>query len=177
MRRRRRTEEVDVTVSIGSKTRIETGIPFLDHMLLTFAKHSGLSIEVTASGDLEHHVIEDIAICLGEAIAEISKKGIERFGDAIVPMDDAVAICGLDFSGRGVFVLEGEFGDGEIRGCDFEHFLDTLCRKAGLNVYLKISGRNPHHKMEAAMKSIAIALKKALRKTGESYRSVKGVLD
>ncbi len=177
MRKRRKTEEVDVIVSIGSTTKAETGIPFLDHMLLTFAKHSGLEVEVKASGDIEHHVVEDVAICLGEAIAEINKKGIERFGDAIVPMDDAVAICGLDFSGRGVFVLDGEFGDGEIRGCDFEHFLDTLCRKAGLNVYLKISGRNPHHKMEAAMKSIAIALKKALRKTGEGYRSVKGVLD
>lgn len=92
-------------------------------------------------------------------------------------MDDAVAICGLDFSGRGVLVVEGTFGDGEMREEDFLHFLDTLCRNAGLNVYLSVKGSNSHHKMEAAVKAVAISLKKALTKNGNDYRSAKGVLD
>ena len=174
----RKTEETEVTVIIDAeKTEVETTIAFLDHMLKTLSRHSGIAMRVEAKGDLEHHVIEDVAILLGRALAEINKKGIERFGDAIVPMDDAVAICGLDFSGRGVLVVEGEFGDGEMKEEDFLHFLDTLCRNAGLNVYLSVKGKNSHHKMEAAVKAIAISLKKALKKSGNEYRSAKGVLD
>uniref|UniRef100_A0A7C2S8G9 Imidazoleglycerol-phosphate dehydratase n=1 Tax=Archaeoglobus fulgidus TaxID=2234 RepID=A0A7C2S8G9_ARCFL len=174
----RKTEETEVTVIIDAeKTEVETTIAFLDHMVKTLSRHSGIAMRVEAKGDLEHHVIEDVAILLGRALAEINKKGIERFGDAIVPMDDAVAICGLDFSGRGVLVVEGEFGDGEMKEEDFLHFLDTLCRNAGLNVYLSVKGKNSHHKMEAAVKAIAISLKKALKKSGNEYRSAKGVLD
>uniref|UniRef100_A0A7C3M9G0 Imidazoleglycerol-phosphate dehydratase n=1 Tax=Archaeoglobus fulgidus TaxID=2234 RepID=A0A7C3M9G0_ARCFL len=174
----RKTEETEVTVIIDAeKTEVETTIAFLDHMVKTLSRHSGIAMRVEAKGDLEHHVIEDVAILLGRALAEINKKGVERFGDAIVPMDDAVAICGLDFSGRGVLVVEGEFGDGEMKEEDFLHFLDTLCRNAGLNVYLSVKGKNSHHKMEAAVKAIAISLKKALKKSGNEYRSAKGVLD
>ena len=174
----RKTEETEVTVIIDAeKTEVETTIAFLDHMLKTLSRHSGIAMRVEAKGDLEHHVIEDVAILLGRALAEINKKGIERFGDAIVPMDDAVAICGLDFSGRGVLVVDGEFGDGEMKEEDFLHFLDTLCRNAGLNVYLSVKGKNSHHKMEAAVKAIAISLKKSLKKSGNEYRSAKGVLD
>ncbi|WP_456468633.1 imidazoleglycerol-phosphate dehydratase [Archaeoglobus sp.] len=174
----RKTEETEVTATFGTeKTEVETGIPFLDHMLKTLAKHSGYGIAVRAKGDNEHHVIEDVAICLGSAIGSVNKKGIERFGDAIIPMDDAVAICGLDFSGRGVFVFDGELRDGDMRAEDFLHFLDTLCRNAGLNVYLKVKGSNSHHMMEAAFKALAVSLGKALKKSGEDYRSAKGVLD
>lgn len=174
----RKTEETDVVAVFGTeKTEVDTSIPFLDHMLKTLAKHSGYGIAVKARGDNEHHIIEDVAICLGRAIGEINKKGIERFGDAIVPMDDAVAICGLDFSGRGVLVLEGEIRDGEMRAEDFTHFLDTLCRNAGMNVYLKVSGQNSHHMMEAAFKALAISMRKAFRRSGNDYRSAKGVLD
>ncbi|MET1124705.1 MAG: imidazoleglycerol-phosphate dehydratase [Archaeoglobaceae archaeon] len=174
---RRKTEETDVVVTLGSKTEIETGIRFLDHLLLTFAKFSGLEISVKARGDLEHHVIEDVAICLGEELSKIDKRGIRRFGDAIVPMDDAVAICGVDFSGRGYLSFEGSFGDGEISEQDFLHFLDTLCRRSGINLFLEVRGRNPHHKMEAAVKAFALAFRKATEKVGGDYRSVKGVLD
>ncbi|WP_290597352.1 MULTISPECIES: imidazoleglycerol-phosphate dehydratase [unclassified Archaeoglobus] len=174
----RKTVETEVTVTFGAdKTEVDTTIPFLDHMLKTLAKHSGYGIVVRAKGDSEHHIIEDVAICLGNAIGEVGKKGIERFGDAIVPMDDAVAICGLDFSGRGVFVFDGEIRDGEMRSEDFLHFLDTLCRNAGLNIYLRVKGSNSHHMMEAAFKALAISLRKALKKSGEDYRSAKGVLD
>ena len=174
----RKTEETEVTVIFGAdKTEVDTSIAFLDHMLKTLAKHSGYGIVVKAKGDNEHHVIEDVAICFGNAIREVGKKGIERFGDAIVPMDDAVAICGLDFSGRGVFVFDGEIRNGEMKGEDFLHFLDALCRNAGLNVYLRVKGSNSHHMMEAAFKALAISLRKALKKSGEDYRSAKGVLD
>jgi len=173
----RKTEETEVEVEFSDEAKVETGITFFDHMLKTFCKHSGLNLKVSASGDLQHHVIEDVAIAIGRLISEIDKRGIGRFGDAIVPMDDSVAVCGLDFSGRGVLVVEGSFGDCEIREEDFVHFLDTLCRNAGLNVYLSVKGKNPHHKMEAAVKAIALSLRKALERVGGDYRSVKGVLD
>ncbi len=175
----RKTKETDVIVHFDAeKTEVETGISFFNHMLETFAKHSGFNIVVRAKGDDKHHVIEDVAICLGKVIGEINKKGIERFGDAIVPMDDAVALCGLDFSGRGVFVIEGELKDyDDFKSEDFIHFLDTFSRNSGLNIYLYVKGKNSHHMMEAAFKAIAIAFRKALRRSEENYRSTKGVLD
>lgn len=174
----RKTTETEVNATFASeRLEIATGIPFFDHMLETLARLSGFNLEVKASGVNEHHVIEDVAICLGRSISEVEKKGIERFGSAIVPMDEAVAICGLDFSGRGVFVFEGEIKDSEIRAEDFLHFFDSLCRNAGLNVYLAVKGKNSHHMIECAFKAFAIALKQALNKTGKDFRSAKGVLD
>ncbi|MDI9611292.1 MAG: imidazoleglycerol-phosphate dehydratase [Archaeoglobaceae archaeon] len=174
----RKTTETEVNATFASeKLEISTGIPFFDHMLETIAKLSSFNIEIKASGANEHHVIEDVAICLGKSISEIEKKGIERFGSAIVPMDEAVAICGLDFSGRGVFVFEGELRDADIRAEDVLHFFDTLCRNSGLNVYLAVKGKNSHHMVECAFKAFAIALKQALSKTGKDFKSAKGVLD
>jgi imidazoleglycerol phosphate dehydratase HisB len=174
----RKTKETEVMAFFASeKLEIETGLKFLDHLLETISTHSGFQIEVKASGDSEHHLIEDVAICLGKSISEFDKRGIERFGSAIVPMDEAVAVCGLDFSGRGVFVFEGELKDGEIRAEDFLHFFDTLCRNSGLNVYLEVKGKNSHHMMESAAKAFALALKQALSKTGKNFKSTKGVLD
>lgn len=178
MKKVRKTEETEVSATFGAeKTEISTGIEFFDHLLLTIAKISGYGIEIKAKGRDEHHVVEDVAICLGKSIAEIEKKGIERFGFAIVPMDESVAICALDFSGRGVFVFEGELKDCGIKAENFLHFFDTLCRNSGLNVYLEVRGKNSHHMMEACCKSFALALRQALRKSGSEYRSAKGVLD
>ncbi|MFN3384474.1 MAG: imidazoleglycerol-phosphate dehydratase [Archaeoglobaceae archaeon] len=174
----RKTEETEVLATFDAeKTEISTGIDFFDHMLQTIAKISGYKIEVTAKGRDEHHVIEDVAICLGKSIAELEKKGLERFGFAIVPMDESLATCAIDFSGRGVFVFEGDLRDSGIKAEDFLHFFDTLCRNSGLNVYLAVKGKNSHHMMEACYKAFALALKQALKKTGGDYRSVKGVLD
>lgn len=174
----RKTEETEVIATFNAeKTEIETGIYFFDHILQTIAKISGYNIEVKAKGKDSHHLIEDVAICLGKSIAEIEKKGIERFGFAIVPMDESVATCALDFSGRGVFVFEGEIKDSEIKAEDFLHFFDTLCRNSGLNVYIEVKGKNSHHMMEACCKSFALALKQALKRSGSDYRSAKGVLD
>ncbi len=179
MRVKRKTTETEVEVEFkADKTEIETGIPFFNHMLETLAKHLGVNLVVKARGDDIHHVIEDVAICLGRAISEIDKRGLERFGDAIVPMDDSVTICGVDFSGRGVFVFEGDIKDyRDFKAEDFLHFFDTLCRNSGINAYMYVKGKNSHHMIESAFKAFAIALKKALRKTSGEYRSVKGLLD
>ncbi|MCS7118726.1 MAG: imidazoleglycerol-phosphate dehydratase [Archaeoglobaceae archaeon] len=174
----RKTYETEVLVIFNSeKTEINTGIDFFDHMLGTLSKISGFKMEILAKGKDVHHIIEDVAICLGKSISEVEKRGIERFGYAIVPMDESVAICAIDFSGRGFFVFEGDLKDGLIRVEDFLHFFDTLCRNSGLNLYLAVKGRNSHHMMESCFKAFALSLKQALRKTGEDYRSTKGVLD
>lgn len=173
---RRRTEEVDITVEVDLDSEgyeIEVA-GFFKHMLETFARHSRIMLRVRARGDFEHHVIEDTAISLGLAIRRAlgDKKGIARFGYAIVPMDDAVSICSLDLSGRGYLNFEGEIYD------DYVHFFDTLCKNAGINAYISVKGRNMHHKIESCFKSFAIAFNKA---SSVIYKrdvpSTKGLLD
>lgn len=182
----RKTKEVDVSVEVdldSSGYEIETGIPFFNHMLESFAKHSGIKLIVNAKGDIEvdeHHTVEDTAIVMGEAIRQAlgDKKGIARFGDAIIPMDESVAICAIDISGRGVFNFEGSM-EGEVGGFkaeNFIHFFDTLCRNAGINVYMSIKGKNLHHMMEAGFKSFGVAFRKAITVVDEEIRSTKGVL-
>ncbi len=182
----RKTKETDISVRIDldfADYEISTPIPFFTHMLETLAKHSGIGIKLTAKGDVEvdeHHTVEDTAIAIGRALSKAlgDKKGIERFGHAILPMDESVAICGVDVSGRGVFRFEGDVR-GEIKnfkGENFIHFFDTLAREAGINIYLEIKGFNLHHKMEAGFKAFAVALKDAVKVSGEGVRSTKGSL-
>ncbi len=181
----RQTKEVFVEVEVdlkGGKIEVDTGIGFLNHMLETFAIHSGIGLKIKAKGDLdvdEHHTIEDVAIAFGRAFSDAiaDKSGIKRFGDAIVPMDESVAICGIDLSGRGVFVLDGKFEDTGMRGENIYHFFDTFCRNSGINAYLNIKGFNSHHKAEAAFKAFAKALNEALQKLDRKVRSAKGLLD
>jgi len=184
--RKTRETEVSVYVCLDSEevsAEVDTGIPFLDHMLESFARHSGIALRVKAKGDLEvdeHHTIEDVAISLGKAIANAlgEKRGIRRFGDAVVPMDDAVAICGIDISGRGYFNFSGDTGDVKgMKGENFEHFFDSLCRNSGINVYLEVKGKNSHHKMEAAFKAFAISFREAVEVAGKEVPSTKGKLD
>jgi imidazoleglycerol-phosphate dehydratase len=183
---RRKTKEVDITVLVDLDERgykIDTGIPFFDHMLESFARHSGVKLVIEAKGDIEvdeHHTVEDVAIALGSAIKKAlgDKRGIARFGDAIVPMDDAVAVCGVDIGGRGFLNFEGEIGD--VKGLKFEnfvHFFDTLCRNSGINAYQSVKGFNAHHIMEASFKAFGIAFGKASRVIDKEFRSTKGVLD
>jgi len=173
---RRKTNEVDVFVEIdldSSGFNVETDLNFFRHMLETFAKHSNFNLKIRAFGDNEHHTIEDCAIALGIAIKKAlgDKKGIARFGYAMIPMDDAIAICSIDVSGRGYLNLEGELDENYI------HFFDTLCRNSGINAYLSIKGFNTHHKIEACFKAFAIALRKAVEVVGKDVASTKGVLD
>lgn len=182
---RRKTREVDVTVLIDfdkSGEKINTGIPFFDHMLEGFARYSGIRLEIEAKGDLdvdEHHTIEDVAIAMGSAIKRAlgDKRGISRFGDAMVPMDDAIAICAIDLSGRGYFNFEGKIENSGIKFENFVHFFDTLSKNAGMNIYLSVKGFNAHHMMEASFKALGIAFGKAVRLMDREVRSLKGVLD
>ena len=179
----RKTNETDVLVEVDLDEKgcqIATGIPFFDHMLEIFAFHSAIRIVVKAEGDLKHHLIEDVGITLGEAVKKAlgEKKGITRFGSAIVPMDESVAICGVDISGRGVFIFDGEVG-GAVEGVDsldLLHFLETFCRVAGINTYISVKGKNTHHIFEAIFKALAISFRNAIRVEGGSVRSTKGYL-
>ncbi|ADB57478.1 imidazoleglycerol-phosphate dehydratase [Archaeoglobus profundus] len=173
---RRKTGEVDIYIELDLDSKgytIEMDIPFFRHMLETLAKHSNVSLTLRAFGDDEHHTIEDTAIALGTAVAKAlgDKRGIRRFGQAIVPMDDALAICGLDLSGRGYFVIEGDINE------NYVHFFDTFCRNSGMNVHLIVKGQNMHHKIEACFKALALAFRQAKEVIGEDVLSTKGVLD
>lgn len=170
----RKTRETDIRLSLdidGTGTaRIETGIPFFDHMLESFARHGRFDLGIEAAGDLAvdaHHTIEDTGIALGKALAAAvgEGKGITRFADAAVPMDEALARVALDLGGRGYLVFEGSFspaGPGGIPGDLIEHFFYSLCTNAGLTAHISLTGRSDHHVCEAAFKAFGRALRAAV---------------
>ena len=170
----RATRETDIRLSLGldgtGTARIETGIPFFDHMLESFARHGRFDLGVKAEGDLAvdaHHTIEDTGIALGKALAAAvgEGKGITRFADAAVPMDEALARVALDLGGRGYLVFEGSFspaGPGGIPGDLIEHFFYSLCTNAGLTAHISLTGRSDHHVCEAAFKAFGRALRAAV---------------
>ena len=155
----------------GAKSRIATGIGFLDHMLTLFSRHAGIELQLTCKGDThvdDHHSAEDTAIVLGEAIARAmgSKQGIRRFADVTMPMDEALVLVALDISGRGachpdiVFTAEkiGTF-DTEL----VEEFFHAFARNAGITLHVRqIAGTNSHHIAEACFKGLGRALRSAL---------------
>ena len=191
----RATSESRVELSLdldgtGAST-IDTGVPFYDHMLTAFAKHSLTDLTVRAEGDVEidaHHTVEDVAIVLGDAIREAlgDKSGISRYGDALVPLDDALAQAVVDISGRPYLVHDGE-PDGFALHLIAGHFTGSLVRHtfeassyhAGLTVHLRVlAGRDPHHIAEAEYKAFARAFRqaKALDPLVRGIPSTKGAL-
>jgi imidazoleglycerol-phosphate dehydratase len=169
----RRTRETDIVVSLdldGTGTsRIETGVGFYDHLLTSFTHHGLFDLEIAATGDLhvdEHHTVEDVALVLGAAVAEAlgDRAGIRRFGDAAVPMDEAVATAVLDVGGRPYAVIDLPFR-GERAGTLplqlVEHALESFARTSGTTLHLRGTGRNDHHLAEAAIKALARALRVA----------------
>lgn len=191
----RKTSEstVEVTVNLDGtgKSDINTSVPFYDHMLTAFAKHSLTDLTVHATGDIhidEHHTIEDTAIVLGEAIREAlgDKRGIGRYGDALVPLDEALAQCVVDVSGRPYLVHTGEpegfelhrIG-GHFTGSMVRHVFESIAFHAGLTVHLRVlEGRDPHHIAEAEFKAFARAFRVAKRLDPEVHGvpSTKGAL-
>ncbi len=187
----RRTNETDVTLRLwldgtGAGTR-ETGVGFFDHLLDALARHGGLDLDVAVSGDLEtgaHHTIEDTGLALGRALDQAlgDRAGIARFGEAIVPMDEARAAAAIDVSGRPLLVFEGELAPVTIGGMEAdlcEEFLRAVASTAKLTVHVRIQrGTNPHHMVEVAFKAFARALREAVaidpRQSG--VPSTKGVL-
>jgi imidazoleglycerol-phosphate dehydratase len=184
----RKTNETDIEVKISldgtGNTDINTGIAFFDHMLNSFAKHGSLDLMVKARGDLsvdDHHTVEDVGITLGSAFKKAlgEKKGIERFGEARIPMDEALATAALDISGRSYLVFEATLAKQSIGGFNPQttrHFFGSLVSNAGINAHLSVTGENDHHKIEALFKAFAVALKRAVRISGTGVPSTKGVL-
>jgi imidazoleglycerol-phosphate dehydratase len=164
---------IDVTLDIdgdGDAT-VDTGIGFFDHMLESFATHGLFDLTVDCDGDLEiddHHTVEDVAITLGQALVEAlgDKRGISRFADRTVPMDESAATVVLDVSGRPYFTFEGEFSQSAVGGMTSQmaaHFLRSLSMNADLTLQASVEGENAHHEIEALFKALARALDDATR--------------
>lgn len=174
--------KIKVWVRIEGEGTFEgsSGTAFMDHMLKTLAKHSGMDIKVRAEGDLKHHIIEDLAITIGRAIQSAigEKKGIARFGYAYVPMDDSLARAVVDLGGRAYTRLElGVKGDTieDTKVEDLIHFLETLSQSLQCNIHLRVLyGSNDHHRVEAAMKALALALRASMEIRGGGVPSTKG---
>ncbi len=184
----RKTTETNVEVRLcldgSGDIDISTGIAFFDHMLNSLATHASFDLMVKAEGDLsvdDHHTIEDVGITMGNAIKKAlgEKKGIERFGHAFVPMDEALASAVLDLSGRSYLVFNASFGNQRIGGFNphnTQHFFESLTSNAGITAHLSVTGENDHHKIEALFKAFGIALKRAIMVSGSDIRSTKGIL-
>lgn len=174
---------VDVDLDRVAEPAIRTGLPFFDHMLEQIGKHGGFALAIDAQGDLhidEHHTVEDTGLALGQALKQAlgDKRGIGRYGFTL-PMDETLASAALDFSGRPYFVFEGEFRRERVGDLPTElvpHFFRSLCDAAGLNLNLSVHGDNDHHKVEACFKSLARALRQAIRREGAELPSTKGAL-
>ncbi|MCD2202976.1 imidazoleglycerol-phosphate dehydratase HisB [Halobacterium sp. KA-6] len=171
----RETAETDIDVTLdvdgdGDST-VDTGVGFFDHMLESFAKHGLFDVTVRCDGDLDiddHHTVEDVGIAVGEAFAEAlgEKRGIERFADRRVPLDEAVASVVVDVSGRPLYEFEGEFSQpyvGEFTSTMAAHFFRSLAMHAGLTLHCEVEGENAHHEIEALFKGVARALDDATR--------------
>jgi imidazoleglycerol-phosphate dehydratase len=185
----RKTIEVEITAMLNvdgkGKGNVDTGIKFLDHLLITLAKHSLFNITLKARGELKHHVCEDVALTLGGVLREAlaTKKGIRRFGSAYVPMDDSLARAVVDMGGRAYSSLTLELSLPQIEDLeteDLEHFFDSFAQASKLNLHLTVLyGSNDHHKIEAAVKALALALRQAVMlepRIGDQIPSAKGVL-
>jgi imidazoleglycerol-phosphate dehydratase len=187
----RGTTETDIRVELNLDGRgrydVETGVPFLDHMLELFARHGFFDLTVRARGDVEvddHHTVEDVGLTLGQALREAlgDKAGIRRFGEATVPLDEALVTAVVDLSGRPFLVYDVRIAQAKIGRFDVElihDFLLALTNQAGMNLHVRMaSGRNPHHIVEAVFKSLARALDHATQREPRlaGVLSTKGVL-
>src|SRR5215467_11367929 len=179
---------VEVNLDGAGVARVETGVPFFDHMLAQLGRHASLDLTVQARGDIDvdsHHTVEDTAIAIGQALAEAlaDKHGICRFGDALVPLDETLVRAAVDLAGRpyvvhsepdGMAPLIGTFDTSLTR-----HFFETLGASAGICIHLAVLyGRNPHHIVEAQFKAFARALRSAVApdQRADGVPSTKGVL-
>ncbi|MCM3555409.1 imidazoleglycerol-phosphate dehydratase HisB [Janibacter melonis] len=183
--------ELRVDLDGTGRSSVSTGVRFYDHMLASLAKHSLIDIDVTATGDTDvdaHHTVEDVAICLGDALREAlgDKSGISRFGDATVPLDEALVHAVVDVAGRPYVVHTGEpegqqyvVIGGAYVGSLTRHVLETLGHHAGIALHVRVlAGRDPHHIVEAQFKAVARALRAAvaLDPRVEGIPSAKGAL-
>jgi len=185
----RKTNETEVKINLNldkkGESSISSGIGFFDHMLNLFAFYAGITLKIVCSGDLEvdgHHSVEDIGITLGKAISKAlgDKNGINRYGEATIPMDESLASSVLDISGRPYLVFNAEFSDkraGELETELVEEFFRAVAFNSGMTLHINlVYGKNTHHMIEAIFKSFGRALKEAVSVTCDGVPSTKGVL-
>ncbi|WP_307343206.1 imidazoleglycerol-phosphate dehydratase HisB [Caldalkalibacillus uzonensis] len=173
---RRTTNETDISLSFTidgeGSSKVDTGVPFMDHMLDLFTKHGLFDLDVNAKGDIEidgHHTVEDVGICLGQALKEAlgDKKGIRRYGHAVVPMDESLAEVAIDLSNRPHLEFRAQFPQAQVGQFDTElvhEFLWKLALEARMNLHVILHyGSNTHHMIEAIFKALGRALDEATR--------------
>lgn len=186
----RKTKETEISVKMNldgsGKYSVNTGVGFFDHMLELFSCHSGIDLDVTVKGDLKvdaHHSVEDVGIVMGKLLHELlgDKKGIVRYSTSYIPMDETLARTVIDVSGRPCFVFRGSELRGKIGEFDaelVEEFMRALCSYGMITMHTELLyGANLHHMAEAVFKSVAHALKDAIKIDGKSIPSSKGVLE
>lgn len=168
----RETTETSIRVELepgGGRGQIVTGIPFLDHMLLTFARYAALDLRVSARGDLRHHVIEDVAIATGAALAAHLPATCARYGDRTIPMDDALVHCAIDLGGRPYY-------RGPLPSSLYDHWMRSFADNARATLHLRVlRGMDRHHIVEAAFKALGLAVRDALAESGSVF-STKGAV-
>ncbi|HVX39320.1 MAG TPA: imidazoleglycerol-phosphate dehydratase [Gemmatimonadaceae bacterium] len=166
----RETRETKVRVEIvkdASVSEVSTTIPFLDHMLITLGRYSGVGLRVRASGDLRHHISEDVAIAFGAAMAAHLPATAARYGDRTIPMDDALVHCAIDTGGRPYY-------QGPLPSGTYEHWMRSFADNARATLHLRVlRGRDRHHIVEAAFKALGLALRDAMSDSGAVF-STKG---
>lgn len=188
----RATKETNITVSVGldgsGTVDAQTGIGFFNHMLDAFGRHSLIDLEVDAKGDLQvdgHHTVEDTGIVLGQALAQAlgDKRGISRFGQCVLPMDEALVMAALDISGRGGLYWDVQLPFGMVGDFDTQlarEFFIALATNAGITLHVRqLAGDNAHHVIEAAFKAVARALRQAVEldpRAAGALPSTKGAL-
>ncbi len=185
----RKTKETDITLALnldGGEVSVDTGVGFFDHMLTSFAVHGGFGLQVKCVGDLyvdEHHTVEDVGIALGMAFNEAlgDKSSIERFGSFYVPMDEALAFASVDISGRAYLVFDANFPQeycGTYNTAMTWEFMRAFAYNANITLHTKaLYGNNSHHIVEAMYKSVAHAMKLAVKENNSNVPlSTKGVL-
>ena len=170
---KRETKETSISLELNvdgsGKWELNTGIRMFDHLLAQLARHGVFDIKILATGNDQHHLVEDVGICLGRALGEAlgEKRGIVRMANAVVPMEDALALVAVDIGGRGYTVLDMPFSDNDMSGFPTDlirHFLESFATEARLNLHAKILyGVNDHHKAEALFKALGRALDTATR--------------
>ena len=186
---KRKTKETNISLELNidgrGRCEVNTGIPMFDHLLEQVARHGVFDIKLSTTGDDQHHLVEDVALCLGKALGEAlgEKRGIVRMASATVPMDDALAIVVVDISGRGYTVLELPFSENDMAGFPTDlvrHFLESFAIEARLNLHARIVyGVNDHHKAEALFKALGRTLDTATRideRIAGELPSTKGLL-
>jgi imidazoleglycerol-phosphate dehydratase len=182
----RKTAETEIDAELNldgeGRSQIDTGFKFMDHMLALLAKHSNIDLKLKASGDLTHHIIEDIGITLGECFQRAlgDKKGINRYGSALIPMDESLARCALDFGGRKTLIIDLKLNECNIEDVaieDIKHFFNSFAENAKMNLHLHVLyGEDQHHKVEAVFKALARAIDQAKKIISEEIPSTKGTL-